>query len=189
MALIECSGCGAEISADAAACPKCGHPKAKQKALAMRPTGCAALFLGAVGVFMVVGLVRSCAKPGTDFVATAPEKAGPRPTPRNTPTEAERATKKKDAEKLAAANLKKEIEARRAYGPKLRQTFLDRRLDIKAKVEGKRAERLVLTFALFNDVWVNEFRKGDLIGEISGLGFEQVDFSDGYNYGTRITFK
>lgn len=72
------------------------------------------------------------------------------------------------------------------FGPKLRQTFLDRKIDVKVKVEGSSAERLVLSFALFDDVWVNDFKKGELCGEILGLGFKSIDFTDGYNYAVRL---
>lgn len=187
MALVKCSGCGAEISPDAVACPKCGHPKAKQKALAMRPSGCAALFIGVVGVFFVVSVVRGCtAPPPPTRLTVVPVSPTVRPTPRNTPTESEKVAAKKEEAKLAAANLKDEIETRRSFGPKLRQTFLDRRIDVKVRVEGKNAERLVLTFVLFNDVWVNDFQKGELIGEIRGRGFKSIDFTDGYNYAVRL---
>jgi len=37
-------------------------------------------------------------------------------------------------------------------------------------VTGKGNDRLTLQFALFNDVWAHKFQKGDLVGEMRGLG-------------------
>lgn len=177
MALIKCSGCGAEISPDAAACPKCGHPKAKQKANFWRPSGCAALVLGVVGVFFVVNLL-------TDIFGTrhpVPPPAAPTAIPTRGPTLTANQRAAETAKRVAD-----EVATRKAFGPKLRQTFLDRKIDVKVKVEGASAERLVLSFALFDDVWVNDFKKGELCGEIRGLGFKSIDFTDGYNYAVRL---
>jgi hypothetical protein len=61
-------------------------------------------------------------------------------------------------------------------------------MDIKVSVSGQHNERLKLTFVLFNDVWMHNFKKGSLIDEIRGKGFKRVDLSDGYDWGYYFTF-
>jgi len=78
--------------------------------------------------------------------------------------------------------------ARVAYGETLRNNFLDKQMDIKVSVTGVNSEKLHLTFVLFDDVWVHNFEKGDLVKEIRGKGFDEVSFSDGYDYGVSFTW-
>jgi hypothetical protein len=77
---------------------------------------------------------------------------------------------------------------RSLYAGELRNHFLDQSLDIKVSVSGKHDERLKLTYVLFNDVWLHNFKKGSLIDEIRGKGFRRVDLTDGYNWGYYLTF-
>ena len=110
--------------------------------------------------------------------------------------EAEGAPKK---EINALADLKKSAEAttakrekaihaaagalvRAALAKQLRQQYLDNNLDIKVSVSGKQNERITLRFALFNDVWANKFRKGDLLAQLQKAGFTRLDMTDGYDY-------
>jgi hypothetical protein len=72
--------------------------------------------------------------------------------------------------------------ARLAYGMRLRQRYLDDNLDIKVRVTGRESERITLEFALFNDVWANKMRKGDLLDEMRRLGFKRMDMTDNYDY-------
>lgn len=75
-----------------------------------------------------------------------------------------------------------EAENRRAYAKVLRELFLDQGLDIEVRVTGSRAERLKLTYVLFNDVWSHRFNKDGLIDQWLGMGFEKIDLDDGYDY-------
>lgn len=95
--------------------------------------------------------------------------------------------KKKNA---AAASAQAALgrEARLAYKAPLREHFLDQGFDIKVATSGKDHTHLDLQFALFNDVWVHRFQKGDLIQEIRSRGFTRVRFSDGYDYSVDVTF-
>jgi hypothetical protein len=79
------------------------------------------------------------------------------------------------------------IGARKAYAQTLREHFLDKGLDIKVHASGAAADRLTMTFVLFNDVWVHNFLKGDLLREIWSQGFRTVYMEDGFNYAERIT--
>ena len=72
--------------------------------------------------------------------------------------------------------------ARQFYGKQLRQKYLDQGLDIKVTVSGKESDRVVLQFALFNDVWANRMQKGDLLTEMKKFGFKRVELTDGYRY-------
>jgi hypothetical protein len=72
--------------------------------------------------------------------------------------------------------------ARQFYGKQLRQKYLDQNLDIKVTVSGKESDRIVLQFALFNDVWANKMQKGDLLTEMKKFGFKRVELTDGYRY-------
>jgi hypothetical protein len=37
-----------------------------------------------------------------------------------------------------------------------------------------------MTFVLFDEVWVHNFQKGDLLEEVGRQGFKKVVVSDGY---------
>jgi len=93
------------------------------------------------------------------------------------------------AEKANQAKAKKDsIVARKAYAELLRNKFLDDGADIKVDVRGSNAESLILTYALFNDVWSHRMLKpGGLAGEAFGLGFKKIELSDGYNYNVELT--
>ena len=98
-------------------------------------------------------------------------------------------TSRAERAKQAKAGDKAEMMIRKAYASKLRETFLDRSMDIKVSVAGQHAERLMLRYPLFGDVWVHQFQKGDLAEEIRSLGFKKVDFNDGYDYHVVLTFR
>ncbi len=89
----------------------------------------------------------------------------------------------------AAAERKVGELTRRAYALKLRDVFLDRGMDIKVTIGGRNADRLLLRYVLFNAVWVHQFEKGDLVAEIRGLGFNAVDFNNGYDYHVVYSWK
>ena len=88
--------------------------------------------------------------------------------------------KEREAEERAREEFLAAVGERKAYASQLRDHFLDQGMDIKVSVSGKHNERLKLTFVLFNDVWMHNFKKGSLIDEIRGKGFRRVDLSDGY---------
>ena len=87
-----------------------------------------------------------------------------------------------DAGKKRQIEAAKGAVARQVYGKMLRQRYLDDNLDIKVRVSGKKSERITLEFALFNDVWANKIRKGDLLDQMSKLGFKRMDMTDNYDY-------
>lgn len=64
MAIIQCKECGKDISDQAKACPHCGAKPAA-------PSGCAAVFLTAVVLFIVFSLIPGTPKPPTPFDAEA----------------------------------------------------------------------------------------------------------------------
>lgn len=78
------------------------------------------------------------------------------------------------------ATAKVEAAGRRAYAEALRERFLDAGLDIKVKASGVQAERLELTFVLFNDVWTHRFQKDGLVAQWQAMGFKRVDAKDGF---------
>lgn len=76
--------------------------------------------------------------------------------------------------------------ARREYAESLRSHFLDQNLNIKVSVSGRLADQMTLTYALFDEVWIHKFQRGDLIQEIRGKGFKVVRFDDGWNFSWRL---
>jgi SH3-like domain-containing protein len=105
---------------------------------------------------------------------------------------AERPPTKEELEarsRLEAAQLEAGEEARRAYGPTLRERFLDAGLDIKVRVSGRDAERLELTYVLFSDVWTHRMQKDGLVSQWRDMGFARVDVKDGFDYHTYWTFR
>jgi len=97
---------------------------------------------------------------------------------------------KKADQEINKANKLQEEKAksvlRASYQNTLRGHFLDQNLDIKVRVHGPNNKYLTLTFVLFNDVWVHNFQKGELIKEVKALGFEKIYFKDGYDYSMYI---
>lgn len=98
------------------------------------------------------------------------------------------AAREKEERRLAREQFVAGAGARKDYANELRTHFLDQSMDIKVSVSGRHNERLKLTFVLFNDVWMHNFKKGSLIDEIRGKGFKRVDLSDGYDWGYYFTF-
>ncbi|MHB0972070.1 MAG: hypothetical protein ACYC7A_21845 [Thermoanaerobaculia bacterium] len=90
------------------------------------------------------------------------------------------------------ANVEREaanLIARELYGKKLRQHYLDSRLNIKVKVTGKNKDKITLTYALFDEVWMNEFKKSGAVQEMIVLGFEEIHLTDGYDYHQYFDFR
>ncbi|HET7433540.1 MAG TPA: hypothetical protein VFN10_02375 [Thermoanaerobaculia bacterium] len=90
--------------------------------------------------------------------------------------EARTAKREKEIQKAAGAVM------RAALANELRQHYLDNDLDIKVSVSGKENQHIELRFALFNDVWANKLRKGDLLSNLTEAGFTRLDLNDGYDY-------
>lgn len=78
--------------------------------------------------------------------------------------------------------------ARKAFGTRLREHFLDEHMDVKVSVSGANAERITLTFVLLNDVWFHEFKKGSLLTEMRRVGFKKVTLADGYDWGWTLSY-
>ncbi len=99
-----------------------------------------------------------------------------------------RAKKELARARATAANQEHQagIGARKEYAKSLREHFLDQNLDIKVRVSGAAADRLTMTFVLFNDVWVHNFMKGALMQEIWSKGFHAVYMENGYDYSELI---
>lgn len=86
--------------------------------------------------------------------------------------------RERQAKEKAAADR----ERRASLDELLRESFLDRGLDIKVRVTGKNYDRLKLTYVLFNDVWSHKLQKEGLISEWCGMGFQRIDLTDGYDW-------
>jgi hypothetical protein len=69
----------------------------------------------------------------------------------------------------------------------LRERYLDAGLDIKVKVFGSNADRIKLTYVLFNDVWSHRLSKEGMVKELCDRGFKRIEMSDGYNWGVYWT--
>jgi len=76
--------------------------------------------------------------------------------------------------------------SRADYALILREHFLDKNMDVKVWITGKDNKYLHMKFVLFNDVWVHNFKEGDLVQEIRKLEFDRVYFTDGFGYNTYI---
>jgi hypothetical protein len=93
------------------------------------------------------------------------------------------------AEQAARQKAGNERAARKAYGELLRNRFLDQGLDIKVHIEGKNADRVTLSFALFNDVWAHPIQKDGLLQELKDMGFKRVELTDNYDYSVFWDFR
>jgi len=71
---------------------------------------------------------------------------------------------------------------RKEYAKTLRNEFLDLGFDINVQVAGENNTRLILTFVLFNEVWMRKFETSGNFDAWHKLGFNRVDLKDGYNY-------
>jgi hypothetical protein len=73
MALIYCSACGKQISADAASCPQCGHPNSS----ARKKSGSGSTFWTVIGVlavlFVIAGMLLAVTKPSEAQLRAAAE--------------------------------------------------------------------------------------------------------------------
>jgi flagellar biosynthesis GTPase FlhF len=90
--------------------------------------------------------------------------------------------RKKNKEERAA-----KIMERRLMEGILRERYLDAGLDIKVKVSGDSADRIKLTYVLFNDVWSHRLSKEGMVSELCNHGFKRIEMSDGYNWGVYWT--
>jgi hypothetical protein len=70
--------------------------------------------------------------------------------------------------------------SRQAYAQVLQNKFYDDGLNIKVRGSGPETTVLTMTFVLFDEVWVHNFQKGDLLEEVGRQGFKKVVVSDGY---------
>jgi len=91
--------------------------------------------------------------------------------------------------KMLAQAREAKILARQAYGPMLRERYLDQNLDIKVRISGKAADRITLEYVLFNDVWSHKMKDSPLISEIRDLGFRRLDMENGYDWHIYWDFK
>jgi hypothetical protein len=69
---------------------------------------------------------------------------------------------------------------RQAYAQVLQNKFYDDGLNIKVRTSGPDTTVLTMTFVLFDEVWVHNFQKGDLLDEVGRQGFKKVVVNDGY---------
>jgi len=90
--------------------------------------------------------------------------------------------KKRNREDQAA-----KLMERRLIEGVLRERYLDAGLDIKVKVSGSNADRIKLTYVLFNDVWSHRLSKEGMVSELCGRGFKRIEMSDGYDWGVYWT--
>jgi hypothetical protein len=96
--------------------------------------------------------------------------------------EAAKVAKKREAEQKRT-NIIALAEGRRRIAVALRQRWLDQGVNIKVRVSGKQADRIVLTYPLFDEVWGNRFNKPDeLFWMLKAAGFKRVDLDSGFNY-------
>jgi hypothetical protein len=101
---------------------------------------------------------------------------------------AEQAATRKEQEQQAAVEREVKKAQRLAAESILREKYLDQGLDIKVDVSGKNADRITLTYVLFNDVWTHRFQKDGGLDALRDMGFRRVDLKDGYDYHIYWTF-
>ncbi|HYU35106.1 MAG TPA: hypothetical protein VEW48_23380 [Thermoanaerobaculia bacterium] len=89
---------------------------------------------------------------------------------------------REERERQAAEKAAADKERRAGLEATLRESFLDRGLDIKVRVTGANHDRLKLTYVLFSDVWSHRMQKEGLISEWCGMGFKRIDLTDGYDW-------
>ncbi|GEM_PF-4085567 len=77
---------------------------------------------------------------------------------------------------------------RRLYAKLLQDKFYDDGLNITVRASGPDATVLQITFVLFDEVWIHNFQKGDLLDEIQKRGFKRVIAADGYSKSWVWTF-
>lgn len=75
--------------------------------------------------------------------------------------------------------------ARNAYGRQLRETFLDKGINIEVWVEGDESDEIGLYYILMDPVWYHHFKKGPLPREMAALGFKTVVLK-GHKFGRQI---
>jgi len=83
---------------------------------------------------------------------------------------------------IAQARVQDEAQGRKEFAARLRTQYLDEGLDIKVRVAGGRADRLILSYVLIDDVWVHHFKKNGNLTLLRKLGFTRVDLQNGYDY-------
>jgi hypothetical protein len=106
--------------------------------------------------------------------------------------EAEKAQKERIAREAAAekarkkATAKLEIENRKKFAGLLRNIYLDRGLDIKVSVSGTKADRLQLSYVLFNDVWSHRLSKEGEIDTWCQMGFKTIRMTNTWDWAVRF---
>jgi hypothetical protein len=96
--------------------------------------------------------------------------------------EAEKQAKKQEAEQARTEAITL-AEGRRKIAAALRQRWLDQGVNIKVRVSGTQADKIVLTYPLFDEVWANTFNKPDnLFWMLRTAGFTRVDLDNGSNF-------
>jgi hypothetical protein len=55
-------------------------------------------------------------------------------------------------------------------------------MDVRVRVSGVNADRLELTYVLFNDVWARRYQTNGMLAGWKNMGFKRVDLKDGYEY-------
>jgi hypothetical protein len=89
--------------------------------------------------------------------------------------------------KTAEGERTAKILTRRAMESLLRDQYLDAGLDIKVDVSGKNADRLTLTYPLFNDVWSHRFGRDGTVDAFCRTGFKTIRMTDNYEWAVRFT--
>ena len=96
------------------------------------------------------------------------------------------AAKEKQEEEMreleARALAESRLQARKNLEVNLREVYLDKGFDIKVDVSGRDANRLKLTYPLFNDVFSHRFQKEGTIDTWCAMGFRRIDMTDGYDW-------
>lgn len=89
-----------------------------------------------------------------------------------------------EKERKMRENAEEELKAllRGKFEKELRNVFLDAGMDIKVDVRGKKNDQLILSYPLFNDVWLRRFDKEGLISKWREMGFKRIDMKDNYDY-------
>jgi hypothetical protein len=91
--------------------------------------------------------------------------------------------------KAAEAEKQREGEgARLRYAQAIQSNFYDNGLNITVRTSGPDATVLRLTFVLFDEVLIHNFKKGPTFDEAKNLGFKKAILDDGYTKSWTWTF-
>jgi hypothetical protein len=95
---------------------------------------------------------------------------------------------KKVRRAVDAENRRASAVTRRLYANLLQDKFYEDELNITVRTSGPDATVLQMTFVLFDEVWMHDFQKGDLLDEIEKRGFKRIVAGDGYGKSWVWTF-